>query len=526
MGKKKTMEALNRDLAAIFAAARVERAEPPLPALAPEAPMSPPPPPPPPPPATRSASPAPQPPPPPKYSVTQIVIPRAAAPATPTPPPVVQVTPITVRPRRSPGLATLRIEAEVQVRREEAAEATAQADYWRGRALAAEKALDAAKKASKKATKKSPGRPPKKDAAPKRTPTVVLNLRGQRVDAMDEGMKKLVRADRASSALSAGAFARKYKMTRATMGKLLAAQPSPPRQPSPQQASKAHKLRVLESCIPENGEYTASTVQASALAKGVKMTLRYTRMLLAELGKCYRANALTPFLQERHRKDRLAFCNNIIKEKHLFQHCIFSDEKFFTLRRLKGGSWVDVGSAPVHQPEPKAGQGLMIWLGIGFFTSSSRANNPEKFINDYCLAPVIIPVVNKGSYEALLEAQVGHLFSSPNSYIFLQDNAPAHGAGTVQAWFGRNNVKNHFPSSPDIPWPSLSPDLNVIEHLWAWIEGELRKKARPADLAGLQDLICEILHEEKTKEIIKKLLLSFENRVLKCISVNGNYTGY
>ena len=71
------------------------------------------------------------------------------------------------------------------------------------------------------------------------------------------------------------------------------------------------------------------------------------------------------------------------------------------------------------------------------------------------------------------------------SWIFQQDGDPKHNSERVQAWL-RQHVR--FIAKGD--WPANSPDLNPIEHLWAFVQRRVCAR-EPRTLAQLQRFIEE-----------------------------------
>jgi len=105
-------------------------------------------------------------------------------------------------------------------------------------------------------------------------------------------------------------------------------------------------------------------------------------------------------------------------------------------------------------------------------------------------------------------------------YLYQDDNAPVHTAGVVQNWFSTNEI-NVLSN-----WPSQSPDLNPIEHLWSESERRIRRCSK--NVTSINELESALQEEwsKITSNVLMKLIESMPRRIEAVIENNGWPTKY
>ena len=73
---------------------------------------------------------------------------------------------------------------------------------------------------------------------------------------------------------------------------------------------------------------------------------------------------------------------------------------------------------------------------------------------------------------------------SKRGWIYQEDNCPVHVSRQTIHWKTENNIET-------LPWPSQSPDINIIENVWRTIKVQLGK--RLGEIQSQKDLINVVL---------------------------------
>jgi transposase len=275
--------------------------------------------------------------------------------------------------------------------------------------------------------------------------------------------------------------------------------------------------KKLKDIVINNNRNSAELIQREfTIESGKKVSTKTIRKNLHELKIYSRIAAVKPLLSEKQRLRRLKWCN---QRKHWtiknWKTVIWSDESRFTIFKNDGPGRVwrkDGHRYDIENLVPSVkhgGGGIMVW---GCF--SGKGLGPLVKVDGK---------MNRWDYIDILEKNllplVRNKFNNRN-YSFQDDNAPVHTAKAVQDWIKENRIKILE------DWPSQSPDLNPIEHLWHELETRLRKRTiHPKKVSELE----EALKEEWSKipyERLGKLIESMPKRIEACISSNGWPTKY
>jgi len=113
-----------------------------------------------------------------------------------------------------------------------------------------------------------------------------------------------------------------------------------------------------------------------------------------------------------------------------------------------------------------------------------------------------------------------------------QDNARPHTCEKAKAFFNSSTAEHGFTVMDD--WPPYSPDMNLIENLWAHLKLKLHQRyPDTATLRGspqyIRQCITERVHEvwwSIGAEVLEGLIDSMPHRVQALIESRGWYTKY
>ena len=222
-------------------------------------------------------------------------------------------------------------------------------------------------------------------------------------------------------------------------------------------------------------------------------------------------------LKARHRIGRQAWCRErkYWKVAEHWSRVLFSDEckvKLGDDRKVEVWKFDGEGSnRPELYGDPIEGQKkveVMFWgcitsKGVGTLHFFEGNANALKYIDllEAQLWPVIIKHFPDGNY------------------IFQDDGASVHTAKIVQRWKTIHGVHT-------MPWPALSPDLNIIENVWAILKHGLQRRADHINTVEELKTHITAIWDRVSPLYIKNLYSSMPRRVHAVLKRKGHFTKY
>ena len=231
-------------------------------------------------------------------------------------------------------------------------------------------------------------------------------------------------------------------------------------------------------------------------------------------GYAVRVKCKKPALTDEQKRERLAWAR-----KHStwtiedWKKVIWSDETKFMLVQSNGREFVWVkeqerfGGKDVIETKKFGGGkvmmwGCMTWEGVGFACKIDSTLDGEL-------------------YSEILRGELMETIKFYNldqeEVIFQQDNDPKHKSNVAQEALDDLGLNC-------LSFPTQSPDLNPIEHLWNHLQREIRNDSRIfATREELWDRIQDEL-EEENKILCRELIATMPERVIDVIKSKGGYT--
>ncbi len=158
-------------------------------------------------------------------------------------------------------------------------------------------------------------------------------------------------------------------------------------------------------------------------------------------------------------------------------------------------------------PTVKHGGGsIMLWgcfsaAGTGRLVAIEGKMNAAKYRD----------ILDENLLQSAQDLRLGRRFT------FQQDNDPKHTAKITKEWLHNNSVTV-------LEWPSQSPDLNPIEHLWRDLKMAVHQRL-PSNLTELER-ICKEEWQRIPKSRCEKLVASFPKRLMAVLNQKGASTKY
>ncbi|KAG1471344.1 hypothetical protein G6F56_002177 [Rhizopus delemar] len=251
------------------------------------------------------------------------------------------------------------------------------------------------------------------------------------------------------------------------------------------------------------------------IAGGVEWSYSTFRRRMLDLGFSSYSPARNSVLSDRHKRNHLHWCQDkvdwtIDQWKSVVwsnkpSYTVVGNDGVFRVVRKEGERYLEQHILETH----KFGKdSIMLWYGrLGPLATLTGNIEQDAYVN--CLSQNFRPW-----YEEL------HRKAGKN-FLFQEDDAPCH-TGAYATWYKNNRCEADSFNF----WPAQSPDVNPIEHLWAYISYKPRsKRCEIGNVLQLEDTIRKIWNSIPSI-ILENVVTSMPARCHAVIEAIGGHTKY
>lgn len=232
------------------------------------------------------------------------------------------------------------------------------------------------------------------------------------------------------------------------------------------------------------------------------------RRVLNKSGLYARSAAKKPLLDKRNVKKRINFCRSYRSfSMEQWRNVVFTDEcqvKMFSTRRTIVRR--PVGCRFINRYVTKTvkfgGASVLVWGAIKGDGSRLLIKCPKR--------------LDSIKYQSILEEGLPNIYDTTN--IFMHDGAPCHQSKSTRQYFDNKGVCLLS------DWPPQSPDINIIENLWALLKYRVSKHFTKST-----EELWNILKTEWyaiDNDTISKLYNSIPGRINEIYSKKGQQSHY
>lgn len=260
--------------------------------------------------------------------------------------------------------------------------------------------------------------------------------------------------------------------------------------------SNANKIKLSSLDIIRELKLTASR-------STVCRVLRYIGCKYDDVRSKFKIN----FHQKRK---RVEMAKAMIISNIQWKQVVFTDEKYFTLNGSDSYyCWIRGNKSPYGIKKVLRAPGLMVWgmvmsNGLLSYEIMKGKQNSKKYID--IIKNKAVPIIKLNLR--------GH-------WIFQQDNCPIHVSREAQNYFKNENIDC-------LKWPPYSPDINIIENIWACLTTMIYKEGNIKNLTDLRfkiDMVVTIFNETQV-QYVQRLYESVPSRLCDIIIKRGDRLKY